>query len=208
MFGRQKSEQSSGSTAVRATAVTEPAAEPEGPRRDAHSPGGKKGRPTPTRKEREAARRRPLIPEDRKAAKAESRQAERERRARAQAGMAAGDERYLGPRDAGPQRRFARDWVDSRFNIGEYVLVLLLVIVVVMFLPLQSIALTLIWVVYGYVALCVLDAVITTQRMHSAMRRKFGTVQRGTRWYAAMRTFTIRRLRLPKPQVQRGQRPE
>jgi hypothetical protein len=27
------------------------------------------------------------------------------------------------------------------------------------------------------------------------------------RWYAAMRSFTLRRLRLPKPQVKRGQRP-
>ena len=121
--------------------------------------------------------------------------------------MAAGDERYLGPRDAGPQRRFARDWVDSRFNIGEYVLIVLLLILVVMFLPLQSAALTLIYVVYGYIVLCVVDAAITTTRMHSALRRKFGTVQRGTRWYAAMRTFTIRRLRLPKPQVRRGERP-
>ena len=193
---------------MRATAVTETAAEPHGHARDGHSPEGKKGRPTPTRKEQEAARRRPLIPADRKAAKAESRQAERERRAQAQAGMAAGDERYLGPRDAGPQRRFARDWVDSRFNIGEYVLVVMLAVIVFLFLPVQSVALTLIWVVYGYIALCVLDAVVTTQRMHAAMRRKFGTVQRGTRWYAAMRTFTIRRLRLPKPQVRRGERPE
>ena len=193
---------------MRATPVTGPAVEPDGRTGDGRSPGGKKGRPTPTRKEQEAARRRPLIPADRKAAKAESRQAERERRAQAQAGMAAGDERYLGPRDAGPQRRFARDWVDSRFNIGEYVLAVMLVVLVVLFLPLQSVALTLIWIVYGYIALCVLDAVITTQRMHSAMRRKFGTVQRGTRWYAAIRTFTIRRLRLPKPQVRRGERPE
>ena len=176
--------------------------------RDGRASDGKKGRPTPTRREQEAARRRPLIPEDRKAAKAESKVAERQRRAQAQAGMAAGDERYLGPRDAGPQRRFARDWVDSRVNIGEYVLIFLLVIVVVMFLPVQSIALTLIWIVYGYIVLCVIDAIITTTRMHSALRRKFGTVQRGTRWYAGMRTFTLRRLRLPRPQVRRGERPE
>ena len=176
--------------------------------RDGRTPDGKKGRPTPTRKEQEAARRRPLIPEDRKAAKAESKIAERERRAQAQAGMAAGDERYLGPRDAGPQRRFARDWVDSRFNIGEYVIIFLLVIFLLLFLPMQSVVMTVIWVVYGYIALCVLDAVITSQRMHAALRRRFGSVQRGTRWYAAMRTFTIRRLRLPKPQVRRGQRPE
>ncbi|WP_144942913.1 DUF3043 domain-containing protein [Kocuria salsicia] len=206
MFGRKKADQSSGSTAVRATAVKDST---DSSVRGAQSAatGGKKGRPTPTRREQEAARRRPLIPEDRKAAKEESKQLERERRAQAQAGMAAGDERYLGPRDAGPQRRFARDWVDSRFNIGEYVLIVLLLIVVVMFLPLQSAALTLIYMVYGYIVLCVVDAAITTTRMHSALRRKFGTVQRGTRWYAAMRTFTIRRLRLPKPQVRRGERP-
>ena len=190
---------------MRATAVTEPA---ETPDRGGQPADGRKGRPTPTRKEQEAARRRPLVPEDRKAAKAESKQAERQRRAQAQAGMAAGDERYLGPRDAGPQRRFARDWVDARFNVGEYVLIFLLLVFLILFLPVQSLAMTLIWVVYGYVALSIIDAVIMSQRMHKAMQRKFGTVQRGTRWYASMRAFTIRRLRLPKPQVWRGERPE
>ena len=185
---------------MRETSVTQTR---ETPRTD-----GRKGRPTPTRKEREAARRRPLVPEDRKAAKLESRQAERERRARAQAGMAAGDERFLGPRDAGPQRRFARDWVDSRFNMGEYVLIFLLIVFLLLFLPVQSVATALIVVVYAYIGLCVVDAIIMTARMHSAMQRRFGTVQRGTRWYAAMRAFTIRRLRLPKPQVRRGERPE
>lgn len=168
---------------------------------------GRKGRPTPSRKEQEAARKRPLVPADRKLAKAESRQAERERRAVAQAGMAAGDERYLGIRDRGAQRRFARDWVDSRYNIGEFVLIFLILMLFILFLPNQAIGLTFIWIMYGYIGLCVLDAVITTSRMHSAMRAKFGEVQRGTRWYAAMRTFTIRRLRLPKPQVRRGERP-
>ncbi|WP_245190483.1 DUF3043 domain-containing protein [Kocuria rhizophila] len=205
MFGRRKTEESTGSTAVRATAVTEAA---ETPDRGGQPADGRKGRPTPTRKEQEAARRRPLVPEDRKAAKAESKQAERQRRAQDQAGMAAGDERYLGPRDAGPQRRFARDWVDARFNVGEYVLIFLLLVFLILFLPVQSLAMTLIWVVYGYVALSIIDAVIMSQRMHKAMQRKFGTVQRGTRWYASMRAFTIRRLRLPKPQVWRGERPE
>jgi len=200
VFGRKKSDESTGSTAVSASTGTAAPAAP--------SARAGKGRPTPTRKEQEAARRRPLVPEDRKAAKIESRQAERERRAQAQAGMAAGDERYLGPRDAGPQRRFARDWVDSRFNIGEYVLIFLVLVFLLLFLPVQSVAMTLIWVVYGYIGLCVIDAIIMTTRMHSVMQRKFGSVQRGTRWYAAMRAFTIRRLRLPKPQVRRGERPE
>ncbi|MDN5698998.1 MAG: DUF3043 domain-containing protein [Kocuria sp.] len=197
MFGRKKADESTGSTAVGAT--SEPV--------ETAPADGRKGRPTPSRKEQEAARKRPLVPADRKIAKAESRQAERERRAVAQAGMAAGDERYLGPRDRGPQRRFARDWIDSRFNIGEFVLIFLILMLFILFLPNQAIGLTFIWIMYGYIALCVIDAFITTTRMKSVMQRKFGEVQRGTRWYAAMRTFTIRRLRLPKPQVRRGERP-
>ena len=57
-----------------------------------------KGRPTPTRKEREAANLRPIVgqktPEARKAAKARL----VEERAKARTGMMTGDERYLGPR--------------------------------------------------------------------------------------------------------------
>lgn len=192
MFGRKKADES--------------AAEPPAQVAGATAATGK-GRPTPSRKEQEAARRRPLVPADRKTARVQSRQAERERRAAAQAGMAAGDERFLGPRDRGPQRRFARDWIDSRFNIGEFVLFVLVIIFVVLLLSQQMVNPVFIWVVYGYIGLCVLDALITTTRMYAAMRRKFGTVQRGTRWYAAMRSFTIRRMRLPKPQVKRGERP-
>lgn len=197
MFGRKKADESTGSTAVSATSAPE----------ETIPSDGRKGRPTPSRKQQEAARRRPLVPADRKAAKVESRQAERERRAVAQAGMAAGDERYLGARDRGPQRRFARDWIDSRFNIGEFVLIFLVLMLFVLLLPNPAVTETLIWVMYGYMLLCVVDAFITTARMKSVMKRKFGEFQPGTRWYAAMRTFTIRRIRLPKPQVRRGERP-
>ncbi|MFW6187747.1 MAG: DUF3043 domain-containing protein [Actinomycetota bacterium] len=182
-----------------AAAPTEPVAAPR------QTPG--KGRPTPSRKEREAARRRPLVPEDRKAAKAQSRDAAREQRLRAQAGMAAGDERFLGPRDRGPQRRFARDWVDSRHNLGEYLMVVALVAIVVLFFPVQQIATYGVYVIWAVMVLGVVDAVLSTGRMKKAMREKFGTVEPGVRWYAAMRSFTMRRLRLPKPQVARGERP-
>lgn len=166
-----------------------------------------KGRPTPSRREREAARRRPLVPQDRKAAKAQSRDSAREQRLRAQAGMAAGDERYLGPRDKGPQRRFARDWVDSRINLGEYLMVIALVALVVLFFPFQYVATYGVYVIWALMILGIIDAVLSTGRMKKAMQAKFGTVDPGVRWYAAMRGFTMRRLRLPKPQVARGERP-
>lgn len=184
------------------------AAEPTRPEPSAalrQTPG--KGRPTPSRREQEAARRRPLVPTDRKAAKAQSRDSAREQRLRAQAGMAAGDERYLGPRDKGPQRRFARDWVDSRINLGEYLMVIALVALVVLFLPFQYVATYGVYVIWALMILGIVDAVLSTGRMKKAMQAKFGTVDPGVRWYAAMRGFTMRRLRLPKAQVARGDRP-
>ncbi|MEX5295673.1 DUF3043 domain-containing protein [Kocuria sp. CPCC 205268] len=200
MFGRKKDADRAGSTSVTAApAPTDPEAAPR------QTPG--KGRPTPSRRQQEAARRRPLVPEDRKAAKAQSRDAAREQRLRAQAGMAAGDERFLGPRDRGPQRRFARDWVDSRFNVGEYLMVVALLALVILFFPVQQVAAYGVYLIWALMVLGIVDAVLSTARMKKAMTAKFGTLEPGVRWYAAMRSFTMRRLRLPKPQVARGERP-
>ena len=90
----------------------------------------KKGRPTPKRREAEAARRKPLVVADRKAAK----QADREERARQRAivrqGMLEGDDRYLAPRDRGPVRAYVRDRVDGRFSVGQVMLPVLLTVLV------------------------------------------------------------------------------
>ena len=75
------------------------------------TPAGK-GRATPSRAEREAARKRPLVP-DTKEAKARARADLAAQREKARLGMAAGDPRYLPARDQGAQRKFARDWVDA-----------------------------------------------------------------------------------------------
>jgi hypothetical protein len=199
VFGRKKDADRAGST----SATAEPARPEEAAGRQ--TPG--KGRPTPSRREREAARRRPLVPEDRKAAKAQSRDANREARLKAQAGLAAGDERYLGPRDRGPQRRFARDWVDSRYNVGDFLMIVLLAAIVVLFFPNQLVQSYGVYFVWAFTVLAVLDTIFMTARLQKAARAKFGTVQPGLRWYAAMRTLTLRRTRLPKPQVARGRRP-
>lgn len=42
--------------------------------------------------------------------------------ARQREAMASGDERYLPVRDKGPVRRFARDYVDSRWCVAEFFL--------------------------------------------------------------------------------------
>lgn len=167
-----------------------------------------KGVPTPSRREQEAARKRPLVPSDRKEAKRLSRQSQAEAREKARVGMAAGDDRYLTARDRGPQRRFARDYVDARFSIGELIIPALLLFIISSALPrsVQSVAVLLIWV---YVLIVVLDGFLLGARVRRLVAQKFGAdnVERGLRWYAAWRSAQFRMMRLPKPQVKRGQFP-
>jgi len=53
------------------------------------------------------------------------------------------------------------------------------------------------------------DIVLLARRLKKLLTAKFGAqkVVRGTLMYGVMRAFQMRRMRLPKPQVQRGQYP-
>lgn len=185
---------------------TAEAAPPAPQEKTAAQPVGK-GRPTPTRREQEAARRRPLVPDDRKAAKQASREAAREARVRQNQAMQTGDDRYLPIRDRGPQRRFLRDSVDSRYNVGDFFLIMLIIVFVLgLFLPpqIQQYSMVFMW------AIIIVWAVDTFTKWRGIKRRiteKFGSVEPGSAWYTVNRMMMIRRLRLPKPQVSRGERP-
>jgi Protein of unknown function (DUF3043) len=170
---------------------------------------GRKGRPTPTRKEAEsAARARAKTPLDKKAAGKMSRDQRTSQSARIRQGIKEGDERYLPARDKGPVRKFARDTIDARFNVAEFFLpmaVVILVLSVVQVGALQSIAL-LLWLVV--IVLIVLDSVLTGFRLKKRLAERFPDQNRkGAVAYALMRSLQMRRLRLPKPQVKRGERP-
>ncbi|WP_308468674.1 DUF3043 domain-containing protein [Rathayibacter soli] len=168
-----------------------------------------KGHPTPSRKEREAANKRPLVPEDRKEAARQARSKNAESREKARLGMAAGDDRYLTARDKGPQRRFVRDYVDARFSVGEIMIPVMLLVIVLTFLPQREMQ------VYGIIALwtffliAVVDCFFLGFTVRRKLAAKFGEskVERGVRWYAAMRALQLRVIRLPKPQVKRGHYP-
>ncbi len=89
---------------------------------------GGKGRPTPTRKEAEAANKaRAKAPRTRKERAASQRSSRAESSRQMRQAMKSGDERYYPARDRGPVRRFVRDFVDSRFSLIELVIPLLLV---------------------------------------------------------------------------------
>lgn len=166
-----------------------------------------KGRPTPSRAEQEAARKRPLVA-DTKEAKARARAELAAKREKARQGMAAGDDRYLTGRDKGPQRRFVRDWIDAGWHAGELVMPLMLLVIVMTFIPIPELQYYSFIGLWLFIFLVIVDMVITSVRVKKSARAKFGAnIERGLGWYGAMRTIQMRFMRIPKPQVKRGQHP-
>lgn len=165
----------------------------------------KKGRPTPTRKEREAARRKPLVPTDRKAAKRQSRDDARRQRIEQREALARGDEKALPARDKGPVKGFIRDYVDSRRNFGEILLPLMLIVLVLTVLPNRTLQMSAFFLVWLVVVLGVIDAFLMVRRVKTQIRERFHTEPpRGTGSYAVMRAFQLRAGRRPMPRVKRG----
>jgi Flp pilus assembly protein TadB len=171
---------------------------------------GAKNRPTPKRREQEAARKRPLVPTDRKAAAKSDRAQARLERVRQREAMANGDESALPPRDRGPVKRFIRDQVDRRRSMGEFMLPVMIVVLALSFLA-GSIpwAMTVVFVlIYGLVLIGVVDAFLLWRRIKRAVVDRFGEEPpRGSAMYAVMRAFQMRRARMPRPQIERGAEP-
>jgi hypothetical protein len=166
-------------------------------------PGGK-GRPTPTRKEAEAAARaRAKAARNPQAAKGAARSVRSERSQEIRAAMRAGDEKYLLPRDRGPVRRFVRDYVDSRLNMAEFAMPLLIVSLLAQMVGALGLG---VGIMNATLLVVVLDAVWLRLRLRKQLRERFGKEHlKGTTFYALMRALQMRFLRVPKPQVRIGQ---
>ncbi len=187
------------------TSPPDPGTDADGTDTEAAAPT--KGHRTPTRKEQEAARKRPLVPTDRRLAAKQSRSQVQAARERARAGMAAGEEKYLPVRDKGPQKKYVRDYIDARWSIGEILLPLLVLVIVSYFF--ESIAAYVLLGVWAVIIVVVTEGIIVGILLRRRLAAKFGAsrVERGVRWYAFMRMIQLRVLRLPKPQVKRGEYP-
>ena len=162
-----------------------------------------KGRPTPSRRQAEAERKRRMTPpKTRREASRMVRQRRFEERAKAQAALRTGDERYLPTRDQGRVRRFARDFVDARFNVAEFLLPLLIVILVLGVIGSPGVQ-GLLWVMT--ILATAADTIYLVYRVKREIKRRFPEdVTKGAVLYAVLRSSQLRRLRLPKPQVERG----
>ena len=169
-----------------------------------------KGRPTPSRKQKEEARKRPLVSSDRAAARKASREQMAEAREKARIGMAQGVEKYLPIRDRGPQKKYVRDYVDARFSIGELMIPFMVILIITSLLSDVVPAVTIIGFValWAFFILAIIDVLIVGFLLNRKLAAKFGADRvEKVRWYAAMRAMQLRPMRLPKPQVKRGEYP-
>ncbi|WP_442272719.1 DUF3043 domain-containing protein [Streptomyces sp. M-16] len=199
VFGSRSSKEEKAAAADKASADLSQPRDPQAP----------KGRPTPKRAVAQSQRKAVVASTgNRKEDAKRARERRREEMARQREALANGDERYLPARDKGPVRRFVRDFVDSRFSVAEMFLPLAVIILVMSMIrvnQIQSISLML-WL--GVIVLIILDSIGLAFRLRKALNERFANEpRRGAIAYGLMRTLQMRRLRLPKPQVKRGERP-
>ncbi len=200
MFSRRKTDAATTTTPTDVTSSTGPG----------------KGHPTPRRKQVEAANKRPLVPAgrtgDSKSVRAAERAAAKVRREQEYQAMVTGDDRHLPARDRGPVRRFVRDYVDARRTMLEYMLPGVLGFLVVQILAQQVSSyayLAVLIAFYLFVIATIVDVVLMWRRLRKRLVAKFGaaTSMQGLMLYTVSRASQIRRTRMPRPQVKRGEHP-
>lgn len=171
----------------------------------------RKGRPTPSRKEAEAARKKQMkTPMTRKELAQRERARRDEVRGRQREALKNGDEKYLPAREQGPVRRFTRDYVDRRRNFAEYLLPFLVVLLVLFAVAgsiSDSASTILTAFVYPFLIVgTILDEVVMVRGLKRELKARFGSdAIKGSTTYAILRSTQLRRFRLPKPQVKRGE---
>jgi hypothetical protein len=164
-----------------------------------------KGRPTPKRKEATVKPGASLAPaktkEEKKAAKAQARVA---RVAQREAFMR-GDESALPARDRGPVRKYVRNLVDSRINVGEFFLPFIFLVLIMSMTRNQKIAILSILGMYVIMFVAIIDGWFLGRRIKRKVAEKFPNEStRGLALYGFLRSTQMRRMRAPKPVVKRG----
>lgn len=205
MFGRKKNETS---------AQSEPAPTPQ-----AESTSRRKDGPTPSRKEAQRKNYRPVVSDRARMTKAERKERDRQLKAKRdeawraeQNALRTGDDRNMPAVHKGPERRFARDYVDARFTLSSLFMPLALFLVGLLFIQARWPAVFM-WATaacYVLFALMAIDSALAAHNAKILVENKFGLKRVPARLGIQMfgRTFYPHRWRLPKPQVKHGEYPE
>ena len=146
---------------------------------------------------------------NRREAAKKMRERQRAERLEAREGMANGDERFLLPRDKGPERRLVRDIVDSRRTIGTFFFGTTFLVMLVGFNknlnPSVYFAAN---ALFGVMAVATaIDSFLISRTVKRLIKQRFpnSTEKLGRLYfYAIMRAISFRFIRNPKPQVKIG----
>jgi hypothetical protein len=160
-------------------------------------PASKKDRPTPSRKEAEAARRERVNKTltNREARRVAARQARSERM------------RRLGERERSPEKALMRDYVDARFSLGELLLPAVAVILATTVLgsAWPSLAIITTLLMYVFILAVIADVFLMWRGFKRVLAERMpNTPTKGLLSYGMTRSTQIRRFRMPPPRVKRG----
>jgi hypothetical protein len=171
------------------------------------TPEVRKGRPTPKRKEAEAARKvSSLAPASTKAEKQRAKAAAREARIATRAAYLRGDENALPFRDKGPVKKFVRNYVDSRRSIGEFFLPVIFIVLLLTLIPSKVFQLVSIAIMYSVLVISVVDGFLLSRKLKKEVTAKFpGAELKGIGMYGWLRSTQMRRMRTPKPAIKAGE---
>jgi Protein of unknown function (DUF3043) len=174
------------------------AAEPQPPTVSESAPTGKKDRPTPTRKEAEAARRQRMT----------TTLSKKESRAVASRQARAARMRATSAREAAPEKALIRDYIDSRFNVGEYLLpsvvVILAVTIIGSYWPTVTLIATL--AMYTFILGVFVDGYLMWRGFKKLLAARLPNASpKGLLLYGMTRSTQIRRFRSPPPRIKRGE---
>jgi len=162
------------------------------------APSGKKDRPTPTRKEAEAARRERMNTtlSKKQSRAAASRQSRSERM------------KTISAREAVPEKVLMRDYIDARFNLGEFLLPSVVVILAVTLLGSYWPVVTLIatMAMYLFIIGVFLDGYLMWRGFKKVLAKRLPKASpKGLLMYGMTRSTQIRRFRSPAPRIKRGE---
>lgn len=160
------------------------------------TPGATKGRATPKRSVAQARNRTTVIAQG----GGKRGRASREELAARREAFRRGDESALPARDRGPVRRWVRDYVDSRWSVISWFIPAALLILVLSPFGMIGAAVQIVFVVA-----VIIETTLTTRRIRAEVQRRFpGQSTKGLGYYAFSRSMMFRRMRMPKPRVERG----
>jgi hypothetical protein len=196
---------------------------PEAPAKSKPPAQTGKGRPTPKRSEAEANRYRSLTgsttsgrgprtaatpgrkltPEEKEKARAQARSG----RTRQMQAMRRGEEWALQPRDRGPVKKLARDYVDAHRRPSEFYMYALIILVISLVVGKSHKALNsdLEYLLLAIIAVIIVDAILLRRSISKLVAERLpGESTRGIAFYAIMRALQLRRFRNPAPRIKPG----